>query len=493
MAFAQAQDISDALRYSIDEIQGTARFRAMGGAFGALGGDMSAININPAGSVIFSQSRISFTSGLFNEERDVRYFDGLNRSSDLNFDLSQMGAAFVFPNYDPSSPWKRFSLSMAYDRSADFDQSWVATGINPNNSIGDYFLEYAQGNRLDEISALPDETISEAYNAIGSLYGFGNQQAFLGYEGFIFDPVQDTDDNTQYISNINGSNFNQQFSYASRGYNGKLAFNFAGSYEDRFFFGLNLNAHFISYDRSTFLRESNSNTSSTVTNVNFGNDLLVRGGGFSFQLGGIAKLTEALRLGLSYNSPTWYRISEETSQFLSSTRLENGSTINQTVNPNVINIFPEYRLQTPGKFTASLAYVFGRRGLISFDYSIRDYSNITFRPTSDLFFSDLNRQINSRLDIASTYRVGAEYRFNRLSLRGGYRFEESPYKDGTFIGDLTGYSAGLGYNFGLLTLDFAFSHTQREMSYQLYTVGLTDTARIDSTFTDYILTVGFNF
>jgi hypothetical protein len=48
-----AQDITDAVRYSMDDIQGTARFRAMGGAFGALGGDMSAVNINPAGSVIF--------------------------------------------------------------------------------------------------------------------------------------------------------------------------------------------------------------------------------------------------------------------------------------------------------------------------------------------------------------------------------------------------------------------------------------------------------
>ena len=49
-----AQDVTDAVRYSIDEIQGTARFRAMSGAFGALGGDMSAVNINPAGSAIFN-------------------------------------------------------------------------------------------------------------------------------------------------------------------------------------------------------------------------------------------------------------------------------------------------------------------------------------------------------------------------------------------------------------------------------------------------------
>ena len=38
MSLSQAQDITDAVRYSTDQLSGTARFRAMSGAFGALGG-----------------------------------------------------------------------------------------------------------------------------------------------------------------------------------------------------------------------------------------------------------------------------------------------------------------------------------------------------------------------------------------------------------------------------------------------------------------------
>ena len=45
----QSQEIPDAVRYTQDNLNGTARFRAMGGAFGALGGDLSSINVNPAG------------------------------------------------------------------------------------------------------------------------------------------------------------------------------------------------------------------------------------------------------------------------------------------------------------------------------------------------------------------------------------------------------------------------------------------------------------
>ena len=366
-SYILAQDITDAVRYSIDEIQGSARFRAMGGAFGALGGDMSAVNINPAGSAIFNESHASVSLGLFDTNNETNYFNGFNTTSNSNIDLNQLGAAFVFKNTDTNSPWRKFALSVAYDRSADFNDNWLASGVNPNNTIGNYFLQNAQGLRLDEISALPGETLSEAYNEIGSFYGYGNQQAFLGFEGFIIDPIEDTDDNTTYTSNINGGNFNHQYTYASRGYNGKLAFNLATSYDDKVYFGLNLNSHFINYERSTFLSESNSNIASSITDVDFENNLLTTGSGFSVQLGGIAKLTEELRVGISYNSPTWYRVSDETSQYLATTRIEGGSNMNQIVNPNVINVYEEYKLQTPEKITGSLAYVFGRKGLISFD------------------------------------------------------------------------------------------------------------------------------
>ena len=491
-SYILAQDVTDALRYSMDEIQGTARFRGMSGAFGALGGDMSSVNINPAGSAIFNNSHASVSLGVFNTANDVSYFGNTNTSSDTNVDINQLGAAFIFENVNADSKWKKFALSVAYDRTADFSDSWTASGVNTNTSIANYFLDYANGQRLDEISAFSGETLSEAYADIGAFYGYGNQQAFLGYEGFIIDPVNDTDENTNYASNITGGNYNQRYTYNATGYNGKLAFNFATSYDDTFYFGLNLNSHFINYEQTTLFRESNSNVSSSVTNVNFENDLLTTGSGFSFQLGGIAKLTEAFRVGLSYNSPTWYRISEETSQYLATTRIENGSSLNQVINPNVVNIYDEYKLQTPSKLTGSLAYVFGKKGLISFDYTVKDYSETKFKPSSDAIFSSVNTTISNTLDTAAAYRLGGEYRYKQLSFRGGYRFEQSPYKDASFYGDLTGYSLGLGYSFGDFNLDLAFSQSKRDVKHQLYTVGLTDTAAIQSKFTDVILSATFN-
>lgn len=43
-AFSQSQ--LDAFKYSQTELNGTARYLGMGGAFGALGGDISAMNTN---------------------------------------------------------------------------------------------------------------------------------------------------------------------------------------------------------------------------------------------------------------------------------------------------------------------------------------------------------------------------------------------------------------------------------------------------------------
>src|SRR5699024_4526327 len=99
---------------------------------------------------------------------------------------------------------------------------------------------------------------------------------------------------------------------------------------------------------------------------------------------------------------------------------------------------PDYKLQIPGKYSGSLAYLFGSRGLISFDYSYRDYSNMKFKPTNDPTFSYQNNLMAEELTGASTFRVGGEYRLAAWSLRAGYRYEQSPYQDGTTIGDLNG-------------------------------------------------------
>ena len=62
--FASAQNEEDALRFSRLTPFGSARVTAMGGAFGALGGDLTTLSTNPGGIGVFRKSEISFTSML---------------------------------------------------------------------------------------------------------------------------------------------------------------------------------------------------------------------------------------------------------------------------------------------------------------------------------------------------------------------------------------------------------------------------------------------
>ena len=486
MSTIYGQDISDAVRFSQSEIQGTARFRALSGAFGALGGDMSAVAINPAGSAIFSRSHASFSGSNIDAKNDTNYFGGLTNSSVSNFDINQGGAAFVFSNSNSNSPWKKFTLGIAYDRTNNYEDAWNAVGRNTNNqSIDLYFLSYADGVRLGDISLLDGEFIEDAYSDIGSVFGFGHQQAFLGYQAFILEPDANDDDNTTYFSNLADGTFDHDYLYSSTGYNGKISFNLATQYEDNLYLGINLNSHFIDYQRSTSLLEDNSN-GALITAIDFENNLSTTGNGFSFQLGGILKLSQEFRVGLTYDSPTWYTIEEETTQFIDSNEADSDIRFIG----DIINIYPQYKLKTPSKITGSLAYVFAKQGLISFDYSKKDYGNTEFTPNRD--YNDLNNAIGDVLTDASTYRFGGEYKHKQFAFRGGYRIEESPYTNGLTAGDLTGYSLGLGYNFGNTKLDVTYDKWERTDATPLYNVGLIDTASIDRQNSNITLSLSFN-
>lgn len=491
MSISQAQNINDALRYSSGDIKGTARFQSMSGAFGALGGDLSAFSVNPAGSAVFTTSYASISLGIENNDNNISYFNGINELSNSSVNLNQGGGVFIFKNTDTNSLWKKFSLGINYDISKNYDDDWRANGTG-NTSVGEYFLANAQGLRLDEISALPGESTTVAYSEIGSAFGYQNQQAFLGYDSYILEPDTFDDNNNTYTSNIKGNSFNQDYNYVATGYNGKISFNIGTQYGEDTYFGLNLNSHFLNYERFTSLYESNTNENSTVREVLFDNTLSSNGSGFSFQLGGIFKLTNELRAGLTYESPTWMSIQDETRQYLETLVIDDtNGDFYQVVDPNIVNIFETYRLQTPSKITGSLAYVFGTKGLISFDYSRKDHSKTKFKPTSDRYFNQQNIIIENALTAASTYKIGAEYKLKQFSFRGGYRIKESPYVDKNTIGDLTGYSLGLGYNFGNTNLDVSYSRSQQDINYQLYNTGLTNAATIDNSNSNITLTLGF--
>lgn len=471
----QSQEIPDALRYAQDNLSGTARFRAMSGAFGALGGDLSSMNVNPAGSVIFANNQVGITLSNFNSNNNSDYFGTKTSENNSSFDLNQAGAVFVFNDPQSKSGWKKFAVAVNYDNANQFDNSLFSAGTNPTHSIAGYFLSYANANATQGGILL-----SSLKNSYYEELNFQDQQAFLGYQGYVINPVDATNlNNDTYVSNVPaGGNYYQENAVVANGYNGKLAFNFATQYQDTFYFGLNLNSHFTDYTQTSRFYETNSNNLTTgLKSMHFNNELYTYGSGFSFQLGAIAKVTKEFRLGLAYESPTWYRLNDQLRQTLSSQGYDYAKTV---VASDFIIYYRPYNLQTPGKWTGSLAYVFGKKGLISFDYALKDYSNTKYTPKNDSNNTSINQAMSNILQNTGELRIGAEYRIKQWSLRGGFRSEESPYKDKQTLGNLTGFSGGFGYNFGATKLDLAYAHAERSSQQGFFTQGFTDGAKINT-------------
>lgn len=124
-----------------------------------------------------------------------------------------------------------------------------------------------------------------------------------------------------------------------------------------------------------------------------------------------------------------------------------------------------YRLRTPSKITLSSAIIFGKVGLISLDYVSRNFQGLNLSgddfTNENLFFDDNLRRTNS-------FNVGTEWRLNRLSLRGGYRYQQSPDANAIDSDNLQSYSAGLGYNFGNFKVNLAYSNNNRTGLYNFY-------------------------
>ncbi|WP_291285599.1 outer membrane protein transport protein [Flavobacterium sp.] len=485
VSVSHSQEVSDAVRYAQDNLTGTARFRAMSGAFGAVGGDLSAISVNPAGSAIFSNNQVGISFSNQSIKNNSNYFGSEISDNKNAFLINQAGAVFVFHDHNPSNNWKKIAIGASYENTNNFDNRIVSAGTNPTNSIDKYFLKFANGIPLNVIDGLNYKDLF-----------YNEQQAYMGYWGHVIDPVSNNGDNTQYISNVPaGGKYYQENEIFTSGYNSKLSFNLATSYKDKIYFGANLNVHVTDFRRSTSFYEDNDNpleARETISSLRFNNELYMYGNGFSFQLGAIAKVTESFRLGLAYESNTWYELNDETSQSLYSTRkAQGGQDINETVNPKIVNVYDSYTLQTPGKTTFSAAYVFEKSGLISIDYAIKDYGNTKYKPTNDAGFKGVNSDLSNQLTNAGELRVGAEYKIKQLSLRGGYRFEQSPYKNGTTIGDLNSYSGGLGYNFGGTKVDLAYSYLERKSNQGFFATGFTDGANITSKLNNVTLTLLF--
>ena len=145
-----AQNVDDALRYSQIFYTGTARFMSMGGAFTALGGDMSTLSQNPAGLGVFRSSEISLSPQLFHSKTSANY-NAITNDYLYNFNLGQAG--IVSNVISGNGPGGLISLNIGYsfNKTNNLNSSARIQGKSTTSSMADSWADQSYGYYKSEL------------------------------------------------------------------------------------------------------------------------------------------------------------------------------------------------------------------------------------------------------------------------------------------------------------------------------------------------------
>ncbi|MDO9137037.1 MAG: outer membrane protein transport protein, partial [Lutibacter sp.] len=254
---------------------------------------------------------------------------------------------------------------------------------------------------------------------------------------------------------------NQYFENFTDGKNGKYSFTFAAQHNDNLYLGAAINTYDVEFYQRTLTEEYNNDGNNNTLDVSSQQKLLTYGSGVSFNFGAILKPSENLRLGLAYQTPVWYTLSED---FVEYDEDVYKNDVLFDTEYSGLNAF-DYKMRTPSKLTASFAYIFSGNGLVSVDYSLKNYSNIKL---SNSDFISENQAFKSNMENVGELRIGTEWRFDNFSVRGGYHYENSPYKSSVSSDNLGGFSLGAGYKFRGGKFDLAYQKSGNTAPYNFY-------------------------
>ena len=107
------------------DLNGTARYMGMAGAFGALGGDVSAIKDNPAGLGIYRSSEVTATFGFRTQNTASNWNGSTDSDGRFKFTFDNVAAVTAFPTWagrNGGSGLLQSNWSLSYNRLKSFNR-----------------------------------------------------------------------------------------------------------------------------------------------------------------------------------------------------------------------------------------------------------------------------------------------------------------------------------------------------------------------------------
>ena len=425
--FAQGNEI-DAYTLSSTELGGTARSMSMAGAFGALGGDISVISGNPAGLGIYRSSEISGTLNLSMNGASTNWMGVGADKSKTSFSPSNFGLSLYFPT--SSTSVNSWSLGFSYNSLRNYKRSYRMSSNGQPNSMADYVAwrasnAFGPGNGIAHHELVGNNSHNPYYNREMS----GQWLSILGYDSGMIDPAGRNGYKSRFGWDESSgweteSPYHSSLIVNESGHMDEYNIGFGMNISNFLFLGGSVSVTDISYRYTSFYDDFFDDDSDLYLE----NWLNTEGTAVSLNVGAIMNL-QMLRLGVAYNSPRWYDMTDYYNAYA-------GTYINGYEEPGFDDWTPEdsyseYRFKTPGKWIFSAAAIVGQSALISADYEISDYRKMRYsdRDGDDRGFI-ANDFINTDYTWAQTLKIGAEIKVTpQFAVRAGYMIQTSPMRE----------------------------------------------------------------
>lgn len=474
-AFAlQAQDYTDALRYSETFNDGNARYMSMGGATTSLGGNISSMSVNPAGAAVFKKSVVEL-SPSYQYTKSENHYTSYDKAFASKLKVPSFGIVGYKPLKQNSVFCSGLSFGFALNAQNRYDETIQYTTKSATNSITDDFYRLAKSeNWYDNYNVLAEDACLLGYDTDKSAY----------YTDFIA-----TDGTSQYGQY-------QDISYDREGVKREYLFNFGADFSEWVFVGADLVFENISYQSTKRVSEKDRNGDfAYLNNLSYCETNDVTGNGVGGKFGIIARPIEYVRIGASVHTPIKYNIKEDYQARVDANFDQDVDGTGILSKRQTYTEQYEYKVAQPAKFVGSLGFVYKNIANIGVDIETMNYSNCSLE-SDDYSMSEVNEGITTELTSVTNLKCGGEFRYGPFTFRAGYAMYGNPYKNVT--GDnfyRNDYSAGVGLATNAMYCDLSWLRAKSKQTNILYqNVDGNDVTANSTLKRDYItFTVGVKF
>ncbi len=500
-----AQIPEDAIRFGWYPQNGTARNMAIGGAMGSLGGDITAVFVNPAGIGFYKNSEFVFTPALFFNNNKTTYRDNISANKKSAFNLGPSG--FIFGEQMRRKPANSHAISIAINQLVNFNNSITFKALNNYSSFSEQFAEefsnsgYSINEALQSKSPVPYGSATALYTYLIDTVTINGNVVIKAAPEYLLD---------------SGYALMQEMNKKTRGGIHELAFTYAHNIKDKLLFGATIGIPYVNYNSNTTFTETD--TSGSVYNnfksFSYNDNFSTKGVGFNLKLGVIFKPTEHIRLGLAVHTPSYLLLTDtRTTSLITNLETPTGQSESFSVNSQTFTNDKEgesrYTQRSPWKGILSASYVFReienvkkQRGFITADIEYVNQRSSRFstdneNPTQNEknYYSVLNNVVKQEYKGAFNFRVGGELKFNIIMARLGFAYYSNPYKDAALKANQMLLSGGLGYRNKGFFVDLTYVHrTKKDVTFPYRLEDRANTfANLNQQQGNLVATVGVKF